>query len=411
MSFGDAGALDPATNHVLMRSGDQGASLLDAAAAHESIADMLLAEMAAMGLNTTSTQMVAWQGPAGEMMVMSAAEFIAICEAASAWARISMTQATEVAAAHATSLASMIPAEVVVTNRTTQAALVATNFMGFNTPAINFLDGQYGQFWVQNATARTSFQSVVEQAIAALAEPAPFSPTASDPAAPALGVAQAAASDGAQGALHASAQTMTQAADAGPMQDGASGPGQMMSSMVGQFGGMLGQLGSSFGQITQIGGQLPQMLGQAPQMFSGMLGPLSSSMMGANGSTAAALAPEAAGATITPSLGGVGALGGLGGGLGGGGGAVLGGPATVSSSFVRPASSFNAPTEPTLPGGWQGGAVAEEGSARPVGLGGGGLYGAPAALGRENQGSQQAERPGRTMQIAARPSRGAPQRI
>ena len=396
--FGDAAVVDPATNHILMRSGDQGASLLDAAAAHESIADMLLAEMAAMGLNTASTQMVAWQGPGGVMMVMSAGQFIAICEAASAWARISMTQATEVAAAHATALQSMIPAEVATANRVTQHGLVMTNAFGIHSPEIFYLDGQYGEFWVQNATARSSYGSVVSAALAALAEPAPFSPDAADPAAPAAGVAQAAAQDSAQGSLQASAKTMTQAADA-PLKDAASGPGATMSSMVGQLGGIAGQVGSSFGQITQVGGQLPSLLGQAPQMFSGMLGPLSSSVMGANGSTAAALAPEAAGA-ITPSLGGLGS-----------GAGVLNGPAAVSSSFVRPASSFSAPTEPTLPGGWQGGAAAEAGSARPAGLGGGGLYGAPAALARDAQGSQQAERPGRTMQIAARPSRGEPQRI
>jgi PPE-repeat protein len=402
--FGDAAAVDPATNHVLMRSGDLGASLADAAAGHESIADMLLAEMAAMGLNVTSTAEVSWQGPGGMMMTMNAGQFIVLCEAASAWARISMMQAAEVAAAHSTALESMIPAEVVVTNRTTQGGLVATNAFGIHSPAIAALEGQYQGFWVQNATARTGYGSVVSTALAALASPAPFSPDAADPAGPALGVAQAAATDGTQGALQASAKTMTQAGDA--TLKGSSSPEGMMSSTVGQLGGVVGQLGSSFGQISQIGGQLPQMLGQAPQMLSGMLGPLSSSMMGANAPTAAALAPEAAGA-IGPSLGGVGALGALG---GGGGGALSN--AAVSSSFVRPASSFSAPTSPTLPGGWQGGGPASEaGAARAAGMGGGGLYGAPAALGRDGQGSQAEQRQGRTMQITARPSRGEQQRI
>jgi PPE-repeat protein len=403
--FGDAAAVDPATNHVMMRSGDLGASLLDASAGHESIADMLLAEMAAMGLNVTSTAAVSWQGPGGQMMTMSASEFVLLCETASVWARISMMQASEVAAAHSSALESMIPAEVVVTNRGTQATLVATNWFGIHSPAIAALEAQYQEFWVQNATARTGYGSVVSTALAALGTPAPFSPDAANPAGPALGAAQAAASDGTQGALQASAKTMTQAGDA-TVQGGSSGPESMMSSMVGQFGGAFGQLGSSFGQISQLGGQLPQMLGQAPQMLSGMLGPLSSSMMGANAQTAAALAPEAAGA-IGPSLGGVGALGGLG---GGGGGALSN--AAMSSSFVRPASSFSAPTSPTLPGGWQGGGpAAEAGAARPAGMGGGGLYGAPAALGRDGQGSQSEQRPGRTMQITPRPSRGEQQRI
>jgi len=404
--FGDAAAVDPATNHVLMRSGDLGASLLDAATGHESIADMLLAEMAAMGINVHSTASVSWQGPGGQMMTMSADEFILLCETASAWARLSMVHASEVAMAHSSALESMIPAEVVVTNRTTQATLVATNAFGIHTGEIAALEGEYHAFWIQNATARTGYGSVVSTALAALGTPAPFSPDAANPAGPAMGVAQAAATDGTQGALQASAKTMTQAGDA--TVQGGSGPEGMMSSMVGQLGGVFGQVGSSFGQISQVGGQLPQMLGQAPQLLSGMLGPLTQSMTGANGAqAAAALAPEAAGA-IGPGLGGIGALGSLG---GGGGGALSN--AALSSSFVRPASSFSAPTSPTLPGGWQGGGpAAEAGAARPAGLGGGGLYGAPpAALGRDGAESRSEQRPGRTMQITGRPSRGEQQRI
>jgi len=404
--FGDAAAVDPATNHVLMRSGDQGASLLDAAAGHESIADMLLAEMAAMGLNVNSTAAVSWQGPGGQMMTMSASEFILLCETASVWTRISMMQASEVAMAHSSALESMIPAEVVVTNRSTQTTLVATNWFGIHTPAIAALEAEYQEFWIQNATARTGYGSVVSTALAALGTPAPFSPDAANPLGPAMGVAQAAATDGTQGALQASAKTMTEAGDA-TVGGGSSSEG-MMSSMVGQLGGVFGQVGSSFGQISQVGGQLPQMLGQAPQLLSGMLGPLTQSMTGANGAqAAAALAPEAAGA-IGPGLGGIGALGSLG---GGGGGALSN--AALSSSFVRPASSFSAPTSPTLPGGWQGGGpAAEAGAARPAGLGGGGLYGAPpAALGRDGAESRSEQRPGRTMQITGRPSRGEQQRI
>ena len=404
--FGDAAAVDPATNHVLMRSGDLGASLLDAATGHESIADMLLAEMAAMGINVHSTASVSWQGPGGQMMTMSADEFILLCETASAWARLSMVHASEVAMAHSSALESMIPAEVVVTNRTTQATLVATNAFGIHTGEIFALEGEYHAFWIQNATARTGYGSVVSTALAALGTPAPFSPDAANPLGPAMGVAQAAATDGTQGALQASAKTMTQAGDA-TLQGGSSSEG-MTSSMVGQLGGVFGQVGSSFGQISQVGGQLPQMLGQAPQLLSGMLGPLTQSMTGGNGAqAAAALAPEAARA-IGPGLGGVGALGSLG---GGGGGALSN--AALSSSFVRPASSFSAPTSPTLPGGWQGGGpAAEAGAARPAGLGGGGLYGAPpAALGRDGAESRSEQRPGRTMQITGRPSRGEQQRI
>ena len=111
-AFGDAAAVPPEVNYTVMATGDLGASLVSAAAGYETVADMLMAEMTAMGLNTSTTAMVGWQGPGGVMMQMSAAEFMQTCAAASAWARIGQVQAAEVAAAHTTAVEAMIPAEV-----------------------------------------------------------------------------------------------------------------------------------------------------------------------------------------------------------------------------------------------------------------------------------------------------------
>ncbi|MEB3033346.1 PPE domain-containing protein [[Mycobacterium] nativiensis] len=412
-AFGDAAAVTPEINHTLMVTGDQGASLVAAAAAYEALADMLMAELTAMGMNTATTAMVGWQGPGGLMMQMSAAEFMAVCGLASAWIRIGQIQAAEVAAAHTMAVDSMIPAEVCLTNRSTQAGLVASNFFGQNTPGIIALDAQYFlDFWVQNATARTGYGSVVSTATAALAPPPPFSPTAPNPAGPAAAVAQEAATQGTQGALQASAKTMTQVADTA-VGDASAAPRSaegMVSQLGGQMGGMLGQAGSMFGQVTQVGQQLPQMMGQAPQMFSGMLGPLSS-MQGLNSASMAGLAPQAAGGVGMPGLGGLSALGG--GGAGGGGGGLMSGSSALSSTFVRPASSFSTPNSPTLPGGWPGGG--EQGGAAPArtaGMGGGGMYGAPPPMGRESN-SESGEKSSRSMQVTTRPgaNRGERQRI
>ena len=408
--FGDAAGVTPEINYTLMISGDLGESLIQAAAAYEALADMLMAELTAMGLNTSTTATVGWLGPGGVMMQMSAAEFIAVCAAVSAWVRIAQTQAGEVAAAHSYAVGSMIPAEVSFTNRATQSGLIATNFIGQNTPAIVGLEEQYIQYWITNAIARTGFGSVVSAALGAISEPGPFSPTAANPAGPLAAVAQAAGQDGAQAGLQTSAKTLTQAADA-PAKDAmsGSGPGSIMSSLAGQAGGLFGQVGSAFGQFASTGQQLPSMLGQAPQMFSGLLGPLSSSMSGLNGASTATLATEAVGAGGVPmSVGGLGALAGG----GGGGGGLVSGSSALSTTFVRPASSFSAPTAPTLPGGWQGSPESEAASqARPAGMGGGGLYGAPAAMGREADSG--AEKSTRTMQVTPRPgaNRGERQRI
>jgi PPE-repeat protein len=408
--FGDAAAVTPEVNYTLMSTGDLGESLVQAAAGYESVADMLMAELTAMGLNTSTTAAVGWLGPGGVMMQMSAAEFMAVCALASAWVRVGQIQAAEVAAAHAAAVASMIPAEVSLTNRATQAGLVATNAFGQNTPGIVALDAQYfGHFWVTNATARTGYGAVVSTALGALAPPAPFSPTAADPAGPAAAVAGDAAATGGEGALQTSARAMTQVAE---MPAREAGPAEgMMSSLAGQAGGIFGQAGSALGQVTSTGQQLPSMLGQVPQAFSGMLGPLGSM----SGLGSAGALPEVAGPAGTAMpLGGVGALSSAAGLGGGGGGGLMGsGSSALSSTFVRPANSFSTPNSPTLPGGWQGATEAAAGSqTRPAGMGGGGLYGAPPATGAGSHGGESPEKATRTMRVTARPdaNRGESQR-
>jgi PPE-repeat protein len=392
--FGDAAAVTPEINHTMMVAGDLGESLVQAAAGYESVADMLLAELTAMGLNTSTTAEVAWQGPAGEMYELTAAQFCAICATVSAWVRIGQTQAAEVAAAHAAAVEMMIPAEACVANRVAQGGLVATNAFGQNFPGIYALDHQYyGHFWVNNAVARTGYGQTAWTALAAISAPAPFTSMAPDPAGPAAGVAEGAG----QNVMQVSTQAMTQTAGtSGNLMSGGSGGG--MSSFAGQAVGMFGQAGSMLGQAPSALGQFPSMLGQAPSMFSGLLGPL---MSGANGAgPAGALGTEVAGA-LGPAAGG---------GLAGGGG-MLSAPASVASSLVRPANSFSPPNAPTLPAGWQGDAGSGQDSQnRPAGMGGGGLYGAPQAAGRDGQGSQGSEKSSRPMQVTARSGAGRGER-
>lgn len=383
-AWGDAAALPPELNYTLHSMGDLGASLMDAAAGHEMLADTLIAEMTAMGMNTNTTATVAWQGTGGQMMQMSAAEFMEICMLCSVWSRISSTQAAEVVAAHSQALQALVPAEVCTTNRATYAALGATNFFGQNTPPMNVLDIQYGIFWVNNATQRSAYGAVASSALGAISEPAPMAPTASDPAMAAAAVGQDAGSE-AGSTLTSSAQSLSDVADGGGM-----------SGMTSQFSSVLG---SAVEPLTSSASSLPSMASQGPSAISGLLGPLTSGMGGMNAASAASLAPEAAGASAVP-----GALGGAGG-LGGGGGGLVSG-SSAATSFVRPASSFSPPSAPTLPGGWQGGAD-KDGGVQTRQVGSGGLYGAPppGAMGRETS-SSESETPSRTLQVTARQGAG-----
>ncbi|HMD23217.1 MAG TPA: PPE family protein [Streptosporangiaceae bacterium] len=390
----DAAAFTPEINYTLMSTGDLGASLMSAGAAHQSLADMLLAEMLQMGFNTSSTAAVSWQGPGGEMMQMSAGEFISILEAASIWIQTASQQALEVVAAHQAAVQAMVPAEVSITNRVTQGGLVGTNWFGQNTPGINALDAQYAGFWINNAGQRSVYGSVVAMALGLLSTPAPLSPAAPDPAGPAVGVAQAAAQAGAQSGLQAAGQTMTTAADA-PVAGGTAA-GTPATSMMSSMGSVLGQAGSAVQPFMSVANAFPQLASQGPSLLGSMLGPLSSASSGLGATDAAALGPTAAAAG--PAMAGAGALAG-GGGAGGGG---LLSASSLGATFVRPASSFSAPTAPTLPGGWQETAAAvEPAAAQPSAVGGGGLYGAPAALGQHGSASAERSAP-KTMQVTAR---------
>jgi PPE-repeat protein len=316
-----------------------------------------------------------------------------------AWLQEGSILAAQIVDAYTLALESMIPGEVCTTNRTTQSGLIATN-IGQNTPAIIALELEYmGHFWTQNASMMAGYQAVVSAALAALATPPPINPAVANPAGPLAGVVQAGA-ETAAGSLQAGLQGVTQTAGtagqatqapASAATDGMSQAMSMPMQMVGQFGQMAGQL-------PQMLGQAPQLLSQAVQLPMGMLGQL-----GNAGGLGGAGAPVDAASTATLSNA---ALSTGGAGLGGGGGIGGGGTGVVPSSFTRPASSFAAPNAPKLPTGFGGANAVPEpiAGSGPSGMGSGGLYGAPAAMGREGAGSSSEKAPARTMQLTARPT-------
>ena len=75
-----------------------------------------------------------------------------------------------------------VPPAVIAANRALLSALVATNFLGINTPAIAATEAQYAEMWVQDATAMYTYQAA-STAAAALQPLTPASPTASPAAA------------------------------------------------------------------------------------------------------------------------------------------------------------------------------------------------------------------------------------
>jgi PPE-repeat protein len=84
------------------------------------------------------------------------------------------SQAMASAAAYEAAFAMTVPPPVVVANRVQLAALVATNILGQNTPAIAATEAHYGEMWAQDAAAMYGYAGMSASAgkLAPLSDPA-----------------------------------------------------------------------------------------------------------------------------------------------------------------------------------------------------------------------------------------------
>ncbi|HEU4361513.1 MAG TPA: PPE family protein [Mycobacterium sp.] len=149
----DFALLPPEINSGRMYTGPGAAPMLAAAAAWDALATEL--ESAAVGCSAVLSSLIGhvWSGPAAAAMTNGAAPYVAWLQAASAKAEQTAMQANTVAAAYEAAFAATVPPAVVAANRALLATLVATNFLGQNTPAIAATEAQYGEMWAQDAAA------------------------------------------------------------------------------------------------------------------------------------------------------------------------------------------------------------------------------------------------------------------
>jgi PPE-repeat protein len=86
-------------------------------------------------------------------MAAAAAPYVEWMYNAAAAAEHAASQASASAAAYQTAYAMTVPPPLIAANRAQLAALVATNILGQNTPAIAATEAQYGEMWAQDAAA------------------------------------------------------------------------------------------------------------------------------------------------------------------------------------------------------------------------------------------------------------------
>jgi PPE-repeat protein len=153
----DFGLLPPEINSARMYAGPGSGPMLAAAAAWDATAAQL--ESAASGYFSEISGLAGqtWFGPSSMRMAAAAAPYVAWLNAGGAQAVQTSAQAYAAAAAYEAAFAMTVPPPVIAANRAQLMTLIATNFFGQNTPAIAATEAQYGEMWVQDATAMYTY--------------------------------------------------------------------------------------------------------------------------------------------------------------------------------------------------------------------------------------------------------------
>ncbi|MCV6972431.1 PPE family protein, partial [Mycobacterium bohemicum] len=190
----DFAALPPEVNSARMYTGPGSGPMMAAAAAWNNAAAELSTTAAACQSVIAQLTGDQWVGPSSAAMATAAGPYVTWMHTTSALLQQAAAQAAASAAAYEAAYAMTVPPPVIAANRAQLAALVATNVLGQNTPAIAATEAHYGEMWAQDATAMYGYaaNSAVAGRLAPLPSPAP----ANDPGGPG---AQAAAVGGAGG--------------------------------------------------------------------------------------------------------------------------------------------------------------------------------------------------------------------
>ncbi|WP_428339398.1 PPE family protein [Mycobacterium sp.] len=149
----DFGALPPEINSARMYAGPGPGSMLAAAAAWQSLADELTYAASGYGSVVSTLAGRAWTGTSSTSMAAAAAPYVTWLSATGDQAQQTAAQATAAASAYESAFAATVPPPMIDANRSLLAALVATNVLGQNTPAIAATEALYAEMWAQDAAA------------------------------------------------------------------------------------------------------------------------------------------------------------------------------------------------------------------------------------------------------------------
>ncbi len=136
-----------------MYAGPGPGSILAAAAAWQSLAEELTSTASGYGSIVSTLAGGPWAGPSSTAMAAAAEPYVTWLSATGDQAQQTAMQATAAASAYESAFAATVPPPIIEANRNLLTALVATNVLGQNTPAIAATEALYAEMWAQDAGA------------------------------------------------------------------------------------------------------------------------------------------------------------------------------------------------------------------------------------------------------------------
>ncbi|MFZ1160664.1 PPE family protein [Mycobacterium sp.] len=155
----------PEVNSGLMYSGAGSGPLMAAASAWDELAADL--EATATSYQTVLGQLIqaTWLGPTSVRMASATAPYVAWLATTAGQAAQTSAQARFAAFAYESAFASTVPPAVIAANRALLAVLVATNFLGQNSPAIAATEIHYMEMWFQDGLTMDTYATTSQQAV------------------------------------------------------------------------------------------------------------------------------------------------------------------------------------------------------------------------------------------------------
>ncbi|MGV0069127.1 PPE family protein, SVP subgroup [Mycobacterium colombiense] len=160
----DFAVLPPEVNSARMYAGPGSGPMLAAAMAWDELAAALQTTANSYQAEITALTSGPWVGPSSAAMVAAITPYLEWMRTAGAQAEETANQARTAAFAYETAFAETVPPPVVTANRTQLAALVATNVLGQNTPAIAATEAEYGEMWARHTAAMFGYAGTTASA-------------------------------------------------------------------------------------------------------------------------------------------------------------------------------------------------------------------------------------------------------